>query len=374
MLLTHISILESHSKDSLYTDLRRAAASTTRFLLSHISYTISNKLSKMCKSFTTDRAGNVSTSNATYVEPSATRLLQQGEKLKDIFYLNIETPYFVQKLANRTYFFGGGFYTTTFYIGNEGVLLFDPVENQGQHLIKAIKEITPLPIKAILYSHTHADHIISTRDILDTIKTDVRIIASSATAEKMEDVKCSLPRPTETVAWPSGTVKFEDLTVELHGFVRAAHCDDSAAWLLKEEKILHHPDLINGDQPPFYRFATAENYLYFRRNVEQLGSLPWNFATLGHGNVGSKSDVSYSLQYLDDIEKAVQKGMAMVQFGVVGDMTKYTNHATLMVTFQNEIKKVALEAMKEKYGKTYGFETSVPGNIEMVLLSSISYR
>lgn len=329
----------------------------------------------MCKSFTTDRAGNESTSNATYVEPSATRLLQQGEKLKDIFYLNVETPYFVQRLTERTYFFGGGFYTTTFYVGNEGVLLFDPVENQGPNLLQAIKEITPLPVKAILYSHTHADHICSTRYILSRLKDEnVRIIASSATAEKMEDVKCSLPRPTETVAWPSGIVKFEDLIVELHGFVRAAHCDDSAAWLLKEEKILHHPDLINGDQPPFYRFATAENYLYFRRNVEQLGSLDWDWATLGHGNVGSKSDVTYSLQYLDDIEAAVKEGMGAVKFGVVGDMTAYSNHATLMVTFQNEIRKVALETMKPKYGKTYGFETSVPGNIEMVMLSAISYR
>jgi hypothetical protein len=45
------------------------------------------------------------------------------------------------------------------------------------------------------------------------------------------------------------------------GFVRAAHTDDAAGWLLVSERVLHLPDLVNPDQPPFWRFAGSENYV-----------------------------------------------------------------------------------------------------------------
>ena len=49
-----------------------------------------------------------------------------------------------------------------FYVG-EKVLLFDPVENAGEKILKAISEVTKLPVTTIVYSHAHADHISSAR-------------------------------------------------------------------------------------------------------------------------------------------------------------------------------------------------------------------
>ena len=107
-----------------------------------------------------------STVNATYVEPSATEPLAPGAKLGHLFALNATQPYYLQRLTERTYFFGGGFYTTTFYVGDEGVLVFDPPEGQGEHLLQAIAEVTSLPVTAIVYSHGHADHMIGAPAIL----------------------------------------------------------------------------------------------------------------------------------------------------------------------------------------------------------------
>jgi glyoxylase-like metal-dependent hydrolase (beta-lactamase superfamily II) len=98
-----------------------------------------------------------STVGAPYVEPSATEPLAPGAKLAHLFALNVTKPYYLQRLTGRTYFFGGGFYTTTFYVGDEGVLVFDPPEGQGEHLVQAIGEVTSLPVTAIVYSHNHAD-------------------------------------------------------------------------------------------------------------------------------------------------------------------------------------------------------------------------
>lgn len=232
-------------------------------------------------------------------------------------------------LTERTYFFGGGFYTTTFYVGDNGVLLFDPSEGQGANVLAAIAEVTSVPVTAIVYSHNHADHIIGTTVILDAARAadvkNVRIIASAQTDAKMKLLKSSLPAPTETVAWPNGSFEFEGLTVQLNGCTRAAHTDDAAALLLVQEKVAHLPGLVNGDQPPFRNFGTAENYVYYRPNVNELGALDWVHLV-----------------------------------GVALWLTAVTTTAT--------------DELRPKYGELYGFEITAPANAEMVALAMVSYR
>ena len=319
-----------------------------------------------------------STVNATYVAPSATDVLAPGSKLGDLFTLNVTKPYFVQRLTERTYFFGGGFYTATFYVGDEGVLVLDPPENQGANLIQAIAEVTSLPVTAIVYSHNHADHMIGVNELLAAASgagvSHVRVIASTETEAKMKLLKCSLPAPTETVAWPTGAFAFETLTVELHGFTRAAHTDDAAALLLVGEGVAHLPDLVNGDQPPFRNFGESDNYVYFRSNVNQLGALDWVHLVGGHGNIASKDDISFYNRFLDDLESAVATAMATTKFADVVDVSKYNNHAALMLPWINTVTARATDELRSQYGKLYGFEITTPANAEKVALSMVSYR
>ena len=318
-----------------------------------------------------------STVGAVYVAPSATEPLAPGAKVGPFFKLNVTRPYFLQRLTERTYFFGGGFYTATFYVGENGVLVLDPPENQGGNLVRAIAEVTSLPVSAIVYSHNHADHMLGAKEVLEAANAagagNVRIIASTETAEKMRLLKCTLPAPTETVAWPKGTFEFEGLRVDLSGFTRAAHTDDAAALLLVEERVAHLPDLVNPDEPPFRHFAESENYAYYRSNVNQLGALDWVYLVGGHGNVGSKDDIRFYNAFLDDLEAAVAAAMATVKFAGVVDTTK-NNHAELMMPWITTITTTATDELRPKYGKFYGFEVSTPANAEMVALSMVSYR
>ena len=320
----------------------------------------------------------LSTVNAKYVEPSTKRILEPGAKIQNLWELNTKKPYFLQRLSERAYFFGGGFYTTTFYVGDKGVLLLDAPENQGKNILQAIAEVTTLPVTAIIYSHNHADHIVSAKEILEAQSAagvqQVRIIASTETDTKMKLLKCKLPAPTETVDWPTGSCKYENVTVQLSGFTRGAHCDDAGAWLLVEEKVVHLPDLLNGDQPPFWRFATAENYIYYRPNINQLGDLDWIHHVGGHGNVGSKEDILFYNSFLDDLEAAVSEAMASAKFGALEDMQKYNNHAQLMIPWLGSICTMATDKLRPKHGKFYGFEITTPANAEMVALSMVSYR
>ena len=314
-----------------------------------------------------------STVNASYVEPSSTRKLKPGEKIGSLFSRNANNEYVLQRLTGRTYWVQRNYYATIFHIGDHGVLLFDPLDGAGKQIKNAIESVTALPVQAIVYSHNHADHIGNASEFTKN-NSSVRIIASEETAAQQVITRSSHPKPTDIVAWPNGSFKFEDLTVELHGFENAAHSKDHGIWLLKDEKIAHIPDLINPDQPPFWGFAGSETFLHYEDNIEQLANLRWDFLSGGHGNVGSKEDIQFYRTFLADLKKAVGEAMGKVAWGTGVDASKVNAHTAFLPAWLDAVSKHATDELRPKYGQFYGFEAATPRNAEMVAFSMFDYR
>lgn len=314
---------------------------------------------------------------ATYVDPSAVTPLKAGNKVSHLFMRNNTQPYVLQRLTERTYWVQHQHYAALFYVGDKGVLLFDAPEGGGEAVLKAVGEVTKLPITALVLSHDHADHIADARVIVDAsakTNTKLRIIASRATADKMVRLASRHPRPTETVTWPNGSFKFEGLTVDLHGLVHAAHTDDHSAWVLRGEKVVHIPDHINPDQPPFWAWAGAENFTYFESNLEEVAKLEWNYLSGGHGNVGSRADVDFYRAFIADMKQAVGKALSEVKFGDGVDVAKINSHTPFLTAYVANVAKKATDSLRPRYGRYYGFEYATPRNAEMVAMSMFSYR
>lgn len=171
----------------------------------------------------------VSPTNATYVEPSAETILEPGTKLSDLLRRNMTQPYVLQRLSKRAYWVQSFNYGTVFYVGERGVLIFDTLEGVYDNIVKAV---TDKPISAAIYPHYHAGHIGDIAKHVDAARQrgiTLEIIAASKTKQSMDLAKSSFPRPTKELKWPHDSFQFEDLTVELHGFEWAAHCDDHSA-------------------------------------------------------------------------------------------------------------------------------------------------
>lgn len=318
-----------------------------------------------------------STVQAAYVEPSATRAVRPAEKVGELFTRNARQPYVLQRLTPRTYWVQSQYYGTIFYVGDNGVLLFDPLEGRGEQIRSAIAEVTALPVTAMGYSHDHADHIGDAKSFADAAAqagVRLRVIASAATAAKMAFLKSALPKPTETVAWPRGSFKFEGLTVELHGFERAAHADDHGVWLLVSEGVAHLPDLVNPDQPPFWAFAGSENFAYYEANLEELASLDWTFLSGGHGNIGARADLDFYRMFLADLKQAVGKALAEVAWGTGVDAAKINAHTPFLPAWLDAVAQNATDALRPKYGSYYGYEAATPRNAAMVAQAMFSYK
>lgn len=201
------------------------------------------------------------TVQAQFVEPSAKTPLKPREKIENLFQRNLKQPYVLQRLTERSYYFQRAFYSTTFYVGDKGVLLFDALEGRGARILQAIREVTPLPVTTIVYSHFHVDHVGDGKFWVDEAQkagNKLKIVASKETADKMAFMKSRLPQPTQVLERLKDSFKFENLTVEMHRFVKPAHTNDHSVWLLKEERIAHSPDLLNPDQLPMLGFAVSD--------------------------------------------------------------------------------------------------------------------
>ncbi|HEB9658764.1 TPA: MBL fold metallo-hydrolase [Escherichia coli] len=318
---------------------------------------------------------NSSTVNASYVEPSAEKIISPSDKLNNLFERNMSQPYILQKIGERTYYVQRYFYSTTFYVGDKGVLLFDAPEGRGKYLLQAIRDVTPLPVTALVYSYYHVDHIGDSPFWNDEAKKEgvnLRIIASKATAEKMQFMNSRLPVATQVLSKKDDQFKFEKQTIELHRFVKAGHTDDHSVWLLKQEKVAHSPDLLNPDQLPMMGFAVSDTLVYHDSNLRQVEMLDWKYFIGGHGNIGSHDDFKFQRQFLNDLRDTTIKVRKEESFGKFMNKTA-NNHADFARAQREAIIKKVTEVLRPKYGHMYGYDASMPANIEMAIRLVGSY-
>ena len=284
-------------------------------------------------------------------------------------------PYILQKIGERTYYVQRYFYSTTFYVGDKGVLLFGAPEGRGKYLLQAIRDVTPLPVTALVYSHYHVDHIGDSPFWNDEAKKEgvnLRIIASKATAEKMQFMNSRLPVATQVLSKKDDQFKFEKQTIELHRFVKAGHTDDHSVWLLKQEKVAHSPDLLNPDQLPMMGFAVSDTLVYHDSNLRQVEMLDWKYFIGGHGNIGSHDDFKFQRQFLNDLRDTTIKVRKEESFGKFMNKTA-NNHADFARAQREAIIKKVTEVLRPKYGHMYGYDASMPANIEMAIRLVGSY-
>ncbi|GIJ24239.1 methyltransferase domain-containing protein [Micromonospora lutea] len=313
---------------------------------------------------------------ARYVDPSAEEVLIPGVKISDLYRRNMTQPYVLQRLSERAWWVQSSHYGTVFHVGDQGVLIMDTLEGVYDNIVQAVASVTDKPITAAVYPHYHADHIGDIGKYVEAAQQqgrELRIIGSAKTAQAMEKSRSSFPPPTEVVDWPRGEFDFEGLTVQLHGFEWAAHTDDHAAWLLVDDRIIHAPDLINPDQPPFWRFAGNERFRWHEDNLRQIYDLGWDHLSGSHGNVGIRVDIDFELQFVADLKQAVGNAMEAHPFSGFVDPSANA-HTSFLANFFGTVAREATEALRPRYGQLYGFDHATPPNAEMVAWAMYEYR
>ncbi|MDH3638053.1 MAG: MBL fold metallo-hydrolase [Gammaproteobacteria bacterium] len=206
----------------------------------------------------------------------------------------------ITQIAGDLYRFQNNFHYSVFLVTPKGVIATDPITAEAAAWLKAeIKKRFDLPIKFLIYSHDHADHIAG-GEVFDDDETIV--IAHRNAKETIIGEK----RPT---AVPE--VTFSDrLTIELGGkhvelfYVGLSHSDNMIVMRFPEQRTLYAVDFVSVKRLPYRDLSDA----YFPQWIEAIRlveTLDFDILAPGHGALGSKPDVIEHRKYLEQLYEAV---------------------------------------------------------------------
>ena len=212
--------------------------------------------------------------------------------------------------TDNVYIFRYGNHQSMFVVTSAGVIATDPISygrpQAAETYVAEIKKVTDKPIKYLIYSHHHYDHIAGGKPFKDA---GAKIIAHKRVKERLAVLKDpATVLPDESIG-NSKTLKLGGTTLELH-YVGLNHSDSSLVMRLPKEKIIFAVDFIPVGSMP--GLAMIDSYpIEWEGSMKKVLAMDWERLIPGHpgqpdGRLGSKMDVQDILTFLQDSSAEVQ--------------------------------------------------------------------
>ena len=301
-------------------------------------------------------------------EASANEILQPGNRLSDYEERRFvqQVDYTIQRLSERTYWIAVGEYSATLYVGDEGALLIDTSwAGFETRLLEAIQTITDLPVTAVVYSHSHLDHIGGAANVVAALNRegiDPRIVASDRTALQISRFDLPVPRVIDVVPSPLGEYTFENLTLRIHTPDPFVHSDGTSIIELVGEGVLHATDVVAPQQLPFMGFSYPSDMRALIDTLEFMLALDWDFMNAGHWNIGLKQDVSDTLKYIADVKSASLEALTEVPREPVPG-----NPEQELMSYAVALEAYVLRKLMPEYGHHSHLDTIIGGHMRRII-------
>ena len=228
----------------------------------------------------------------------------------------------ITKIAGEVYRFRNNNHYSVFAVTPAGIIATDPINAPAATWLKdELKKRWPdKPIKFVVYSHDHADHISGGEVWADT----ATVVAHANAKEAILGEK----RPT---AVPQVTFS-EQATIELGGtvlelsWVGRNHSNNSLVMRFPKEKIAFAVDFIPVNALAFRDFPDAylDEWIDSLRRVE---AMEFDILAPGHGALGTKANVTAFRHYLEDLRgqvlAAARAGKSLEETKKTVDLSKY---------------------------------------------------
>jgi glyoxylase-like metal-dependent hydrolase (beta-lactamase superfamily II) len=228
----------------------------------------------------------------------------------------------ITQIAGEVYRFRNNNHYSVFAVTPAGIIATDPINAAAATWLKdELKKRWPdKPIKFVVYSHDHADHISGGEVWADT----ATVVAHANAKEAIVGEK----RPT---AVPQVTFT-EQATIELGGtvlelsYVGRNHSNNSLVMRFPKEKIAFAVDFIPVNAMAFRDFPDAylDEWIDSLRRVE---AMEFDILAPGHGRLGNKANVTAFRNYLEDLRAqvlaAARAGKSLEETKKTVDLSKY---------------------------------------------------
>jgi glyoxylase-like metal-dependent hydrolase (beta-lactamase superfamily II) len=206
--------------------------------------------------------------------------------------------------TDNVYIFRNGNHQSMFVVTKDGVIATDPIAygrpTGGQTYVDEIKKVTDKPIKYLIYSHHHFDHIAGGKAFKDAGAT---VIAHRRAKERLAVLKDPhTVLPDQTVGDQGRNITLGGTTLELK-YAGLNHSDSTLVMRLPKEKIIFVVDVLPVGAVPgrgmidFYPLEAEDS-------IKKIIAMDWDRLIPGHpgvgGRLGTKQDARDQLRLLEE--------------------------------------------------------------------------
>jgi glyoxylase-like metal-dependent hydrolase (beta-lactamase superfamily II) len=218
--------------------------------------------------------------------------------------------------TDNVYIFRNVNHQSMFIVTKDGVIATDPIAygrpTGGQTYLDEIRKVTDKPVKYVIYSHHHFDHIAGGKAFKDAGAT---FIAHRRAKERLEQVRDpNTVLPDEAVSDSGRVITLGGTTLELR-CLGLNHSDSNLVMLLPKEKIIFVVDTIPVGQVPgraMIDFYPLESEAF----IKEVLAMDWERLIPGHpgpgDRLGTKKDAQDQLALLQaasaEMKKLAQDG------------------------------------------------------------------
>ncbi len=228
------------------------------------------------------------------------------ERVRDEVQAPAAADHETTRISDRVYTFRWKNHRNMFVVTEEGVIVTDPLNSAAAEVLAGeIKKVTDLPVRYVVYSHEHWDHVLGGG------------VFKSAGATFVSHAEC-LPaferRPHPELVMPDVTfegrrldLELGGITLELHHF-GINHGRGMVVMLLPEEGILHIVDLVSPEAVGFRILPDFDPVEMIRTLGRIEAELEFDRIIPGHmGPVAPASAVSEERRYYQSLMDAVRE-------------------------------------------------------------------
>jgi glyoxylase-like metal-dependent hydrolase (beta-lactamase superfamily II) len=214
--------------------------------------------------------------------------------------------------TENVYIFRFGGHQSMFVVTPAGVIATDPISPRAaKTYIEEIEKVTKAPIKYVVYSHSHFDHISGGKLFKDKGAIFVAHRNAKTRIEQVKDPDVVVP--DQVVTRSKRNIALGGTTLELN-YVGKNHSDSTLVMRLPGQKIIYTVDWIpiNGVQ---FR-GMADTYLPdIEDGLKKVIAMDWERLIPGHPGpggrqTGTKDNARDMLAYLQDLSAAVKKAVS----------------------------------------------------------------
>jgi glyoxylase-like metal-dependent hydrolase (beta-lactamase superfamily II) len=211
--------------------------------------------------------------------------------------------------TENVYIFRYQGHQSMFVVTPAGIIATDPIGYLRPQAVTAyideIRKVTKAPIKYLIYSHHHYDHIAGGKPFK---AAGAIVVAHQRAKEHLARLKNPDVVVPDVGVGNRHVINLGGTRLELH-YVGRNHSDNSLVMLLPKEKIIFTVDFIPIETVHFRNML--DGFVpEWEESLKRVLAMNWERMIPGHpyagGRLGTKQDVQNLLQYMTDLSMAVK--------------------------------------------------------------------